>query len=327
MVYSQTAHLSSQPLIFHLRKCFKSFESRSLGAAGGKGLNVRSELRFHSEKYLLASRRNPAHNEGSDLVRSSRTSEFRKPNGRSNERMGQVLTALHRLQAVELQLAEIRREHEAKARRVAYYQRLVHEAEEKLAKQRTAVQQRQVRLDVLQLDVTSREESINKHRQALNRAKTNKDYAAILTAMNTEKADVAKIETEVLQLMEEIQTLKDEAVNFEEERAKVMENVARAEASLREFDAKVQPQRIDLDAQRDECAQHLEPTTLAAFTRVAEHHDGQAMVSIARLHPKRDEYVCLGCNLKITLEVVNALQTRDDIQICKACGRILYLEN
>jgi predicted nucleic acid-binding Zn-ribbon protein len=44
------------------------------------------------------------------------------------------------------------------------------------------------------------------------------------------------------------------------------------------------------------------------------------------MHPKRDEYLCSGCNMKVTLEVINALQTRDELQTCKVCGRILYWE-
>ena len=31
--------------------------------------------------------------------------------------------------------------------------------------------------------------------------------------------------------------------------------------------------------------------------------------------------------MTLTLEVVNLLKTSDEIQICKVCGRILYLEN
>ena len=50
------------------------------------------------------------------------------------------------------------------------------------------------------------------------------------------------------------------------------------------------------------------------------------MVPVHKLHPKREEYMCGGCNLKVTLEIVNSLQTRDEIQVCKVCGRILFIE-
>ena len=84
--------------------------------------------------------------------------------------------------------------------------------------------------------------------------------------------------------------------------------------------------RIDaLSAQREAASEDVSPTARTTFMRVAERHDGEALASVVKLHPKRDEYSCSGCNLMVTLEVVNLLATRDDLQICKACGRILYV--
>ncbi len=240
--------------------------------------------------------------------------------------MGQVLEALHRLQEVELELAELRRDRSVKVRRVESLNRQVRKADERIQQSQLSVRQRQIRLDALQLDVSAREDSVSKHRQALNKAKTNKEYAAILAAMNTEKADNAKYETEILQLMEEVQSQTAEMEEIEAERAKLQEGVAKAEENLRKFDEANKNQADALQSRRDECAEHLEPTTLNTFTRVAEHHDGEAMVPVSKLHPKRDEFMCSGCNIKMTLEIVNALQTRDEIQMCESCGRILYLE-
>ena len=240
--------------------------------------------------------------------------------------MGQTLEALHRLQAIERQLAEIRRDREVKERRVNRQNRQLQKTEESLGKSKVLYQERRRRLDALQLDVAAREESVNKHRQALNTAKTNKEYAAILTAMNTEKADNSKLETEILQLMEETQTLEKEAVKIEEEKMELEEGAAQAEQVLKAFDKKIKPQKEGLLTQRAEYSEGVPPTTLTMFTRVAERHDGEALAEVMRLHPKRDDHICAGCNLKITLEIVNILKTKDDIQICKVCGRILYLE-
>ncbi len=241
--------------------------------------------------------------------------------------MGQTLEALHRLQVLELQLAEIRREAKAKALRVEHHQRLVRRTETKLREQQAAIQERQVRLDAIQLDVSVREEAIDKHRQALNKARTNKEYAAILAAMNTEKADVSKLESQIIELMDEVQAVKDEAAKSEAERAKLAQNVARAEEFVLNYDLESRSQRNGLQDQKNQCAETLEKVILATFDRVAQHHDGEAMVPVVKVHPKRDEYVCSGCNLTLTLEVINVLRSRDEIQLCPACGRILFVES
>lgn len=240
--------------------------------------------------------------------------------------MGETLEALRRLQEVELQLAAIRRKREARARRVETHQRHVNQADERLEAHRRRIHERQARVDALTLDVTAREESVSKHREALNRAKTNKEYSSILAAMNMEKADSAKLENAVLQLMEEIQRLQNEAAVMEAEKAKLSENVAAAQEKLEEFEAESEQENDRLEAQREEYAANIAPATLQSFMRVATRHDGEAMASITKLHPKREDYMCEGCNMKITLEIVNALQTRDEIQLCNCCGRILYLE-
>lgn len=183
-----------------------------------------------------------------------------------------------------------------------------------------------MRLDSLSLDVTMREEALGKHRQALNKAKTNKEYAAILSAMNTEKADNTKLESGVLQLMEELQKLKAEGAAIETEKAKLLEQTGAAEEALKAFDAESKGERDELQTGRAAFTSKLTAAAIDIFDRVAQRHEGEAMAPVTKLRPKRDEWACGGCNMKVALDIINALQTRDDIMLCNVCGRILYLE-
>ncbi len=241
--------------------------------------------------------------------------------------MGELLESLHKLQELELKLAAIRRDRESRIRFLNACRRKVQKIEERLDAHNRQLRDRQIQLDTLSLDVTAREDSIAKHREALTKAKTNREYAAVLTAMNTEKADVMKIETDVLQRMEDIQKFKDEHAALEAEREKLQADVARAEQAVEAFDEQSETERTALEAEREAHADHVEPTAMAAFRRVALKLDGEAMATITRVHPKKDDYVCGGCNMNVSLEVVSSLQSRDDIQLCQVCGRILYLPN
>jgi len=240
--------------------------------------------------------------------------------------MGVTLEELRRLQAVEMQLAAIHRNRESKALQVELRQRQIRRIDEKLQENHRKVRECQMRLDALSLDVAVREEAVGKHRQALNKAKTNKEYAAILTAMNTEKADNLKLEGGVLKLMEELGVMKAEGAVIEAERAKLLDQVAAAEEALKAFDAHSQQERDDLAAGRQAFAGKITAAAIDIFNRVALRHEGEAMAPVTKLRPKRDEWACGGCNMKVALEVINALQTRDDILLCNVCGRILYLD-
>ena len=240
--------------------------------------------------------------------------------------MSDTLEALLRLQEVEAKFAVLRRRRDSKTRRVEQQQRLLRQTEDKLLQSHRSCQEQQIKLDALSLEVASIEETVSKHREALNRAKTNKEYAAILTAMNTEKADNAKRESGILEYMEQIQTAKQEAAQVEVERSGYIESVESAEKGLAKLDNDTKDEIEKLLAARAKLAENVPPTTLSTFLRIAEHHDGEAMAQVIRVHPKRPEYACEGCNMTVSLEVVSTLTSRADLQPCKSCGRILYLE-
>jgi predicted nucleic acid-binding Zn-ribbon protein len=240
--------------------------------------------------------------------------------------MGALLDELRRLQGVELQLAAIRRNRETKTRHIEVTRRHLRQSDEKVQQSHAKVREVQMKIDELSLEVAAQEESIARHRQALNKAKTNKEYAAILAAMNTEKADSSKVENAVLQHMEEISRIKAEGTTIEAEKAKIMEHAAAAEAALATFDEQSAQELRRLQGEREEIAGKIHLQAVEVFKRVAQRHEGEAMAVVSKLRPKRDEWSCGGCNIKVTLEVVNALQTRDEIQTCKVCGRILYLD-
>jgi len=238
--------------------------------------------------------------------------------------MGNLLEALHRLQTVELELGKLRQEEERKTRQIRSLERQIRRVDDQLAEASQERKSRRAEIDGLELDVKTREESINKHREELLRARTNKDYAAILTAINTEKADSAKIEKLALEKMAELERVQSQVEDHSAEKAKLDERLATVRAGLEEYLQSTAEQRQQLVTQREAAADGVPTTALATFTRVAEKHEGEAMAEVVRLHPNREEYACSGCNMTLTLECVYALRTRDEIQLCSACGRILY---
>lgn len=241
--------------------------------------------------------------------------------------MGAQLEDLRKLQGLEIQLATIRRTHESKTKQLEYHQKQARLVDEKLQAHKIQIREVQLKIDALSLETAVKEESISKHRQALNKAKTNKEYAAILLAMNTEKADSSKVEESALKLMEEHAKIKAEGDLIEAEKAKLLEQVARADQAVKTFLEECNGELQRLRAERQAVAAVMNVQSVEVFNRVAQRHDGEALATILKPRPKRDEFICGGCNITVTLEVVNAVQTKDDLQTCKVCGRILYLDH
>lgn len=239
--------------------------------------------------------------------------------------MGEILDALHRLQEIELQLSDLRRGQERKARQVRNAQGHIRRLDDRITQLQAEEATRQADVDYFDGDVKRREESIDRHRGALLEAKTNKDYAAILTSINTEKADKAKIERLALEKLGELERVQQVAGDCRQERFAAEQRLDACKQALQEYLDSTAEQRQTLEAERDAAARELPASTLATFSRVAEKHNGEALAEVIRLHPRREEYACGGCHMTVTLDGVSALLSRDEVQFCGACGRILYM--
>jgi len=241
--------------------------------------------------------------------------------------MGALLEALCRLQDIERELTRLRQKEESLKRLIRTHQRQVEKNEAKHKAHLEKIAECQMGIDRADLEVKSIEEAAGKHRQALNVAKSNKEYAAILTALNTEKADGTKLENRMLQLMGEKEQLEEGTKVFQEEHARLTARASKSETDLEAFLGENRREFERLERERAEAADGLPPQALTSFNRVASKHDGEALAEVIKVHTRRDDYVCCGCNMSIPLEHVNALRGRDDIQVCPSCGRILFLGN
>ena len=125
--------------------------------------------------------------------------------------MGRLLGALLHLQSIERQLAQLRGRLRSRTNAVSAYERRIEQLRTDYEALHTKSMQRRADADRLDLDLKEKEERVSKFRLALNNAKTNREYAAILTQINTTKADNAKTEEEALKVMQEADAVHDEA--------------------------------------------------------------------------------------------------------------------
>jgi predicted nucleic acid-binding Zn-ribbon protein len=240
--------------------------------------------------------------------------------------MASMLSALLNLQGIERQLAQVKGRLRIRQKAVAIQQARIDQLRSDHNALHDQTIQRRQEADSLELDLKQRDQEVSKYRTALNSAKTNKEYAAILTQINTLKADNAKLEEEVLKIMQDVETRKAEAQQLAEQvelEDKKLQEIAAANAAEIE---RLEGMLADLQAKRDEAARDVPPAELKIFERIAESNDGDAMAEI-EVHGKKPphDYICGGCYMSLNAEHANALRSRDEIRTCDNCGRILYL--
>ena len=239
--------------------------------------------------------------------------------------MGPVLNGLIKLQSVENRLRAAKAKLARCRRSVIIQENQVRSLQSALEAKKEETQLTKVQCDRLELELKARDEQVNKLRASLNNAKTNKEYAAVLTQLNTTKADNSKIETQILELMKAVETDEQECVTIgeqiEEQKQELEQKRKKAEASASEHEAEI----AQIQAEWDKVAEDIPPKALEAFQRVAETYDGEAVVKVVEQEGKSAAFSCGGCFMGIPAESVNVLMTRDDIIRCPNCTRILVL--
>ena len=241
--------------------------------------------------------------------------------------MGATIDALLKLQRLDLELGAIRQRREKRYRTVRRHKKRSKELEESVAGLHDQIIRLQVQTDRFELEVKQHDEKLSKLRQELNKARTNKEYSALLTQINTDKADSSKLENQILALLGQIEEQKAQEEKFKDECRQEAQKCASVEADAKEYEQSTHSQYDELMRDRDAAADHLAPEIVNTFNRVAGRHEGEAMAAVTKVHPKREEYSCSGCNMGLTLEQYNTVQVRDEITICSSCGRILYIDH
>ncbi|MCD6364353.1 MAG: hypothetical protein J7M14_00600, partial [Planctomycetes bacterium] len=182
-------------------------------------------------------------------------------------------------------------------------------------------------VDQLDVDLKEKEKLVTERRGALNTVRTNKEYAAILTEMNTIKADNAKLEEKALQALQEAEAIQAEADKVQGEVEGQTKHLDEFRQNSEEEITRLEIMQADLLKQREQAVAEVDPEALAIFERIAKTYDGEAMATI-EIHGRKPPftYVCGGCYMALNAEHANALRVRDEIRTCDNCGRILCLK-
>jgi predicted nucleic acid-binding Zn-ribbon protein len=239
--------------------------------------------------------------------------------------MGPVLNGLIKLQSVENRLRVEKAKLTRCRRNVIIQENQIRTLQNALEAKKEEVQLSKIQFDRLELEVKSRDEQITKLRASLNTAKTNKEYSAVLTQLNTTKADNSKIESQSLELLKNIEADETECEEIKSQINEQKQHLEQLRTEVETLASKYQAEIDKIQAEWDQAAQIIPDKLLEIFKRVTETYDGQAVALIEQQDGKKGAYSCGGCFMGITAECVNLLMTKDDIIRCPNCTRILVL--
>ena len=241
--------------------------------------------------------------------------------------MGPVLNGLMKLQSIENRLRVEKAKLTRCRRNVIIQENLIRSLQNALEAKKEEVQLSRVQCNRLELELKSNDETIAKLRASLNSAKTNKEYAALLTQLNTMKADNSKVETQTLELMKDIESDESECGEIQKQIDEQKQTLDQTRKESEVLARKYQIQINEIQTEWDQVAKSIPAEKLEIFNRVAETYDGQAVVGVDQQEGNKGAYSCGGCFMGVPAESVNMLMTKDDIIRCPNCTRILVLSS
>jgi uncharacterized protein len=194
-----------------------------------------------------------------------------------------------------------------------------------LAEAKKTVETVRGRLDTTRKEMRAREKDLDdisvkraKSESRLYEVKTNTEYSAVLVEIETIKRQKGQAEEEILALMERQDTLQVELRDAEQRLRSREEQVRRDEASLRDKLAAVEKDLEGVRGDRSSLARDLPRGTLGDYERILRARGGLGIA------PVDAAAVCGGCRVTIRPQAIQELRQNQVLLHCESCGRFLY---
>jgi predicted nucleic acid-binding Zn-ribbon protein len=233
--------------------------------------------------------------------------------------LNEQLRLLRELQDVDLQLKAIEADKER-------YPAEMKELDEKLASEKEVFQRKKESIELLEKERRQKEGDLELEQERIKRAqsklydvKTNKEYQALLTEIETLKEINSQREIEILEIMDEIDDLKREYAIVERELLEMEQKIGAERKRLEESLGRVDGALASKRRKRTMITKKLSTELIGLYETLKEKR--RTAVVPARFG------ACQGCNVKIPPQMFNEVQRSEAIIVCPSCNRVLYWED
>lgn len=160
-------------------------------------------------------------------------------------------------------------------------------------------------------------------REQMNAARTNKEYSAFLTELNSLKTQKDAIEKRELEQMEKLQALEKQALELATKRDERVKIVDTAKSDRDAKAAEIQGRLDELTAQRSKLAADVPKDALRVFEELVRARGDEAMAPVEVLDRRAHEYTCAACQMTLPVETLNHI-VKGTLVRCANCQCILF---
>jgi len=229
------------------------------------------------------------------------------------------LELLWELQKIDLGLRSIKEEKDR-------YPKEMKKLDEKQRAERERIEKEKEKIESLEKARRQKESQLALEQEKIKRAggrmsevKTNKEYQALLSEIETIKEANNRMEEEILQVMDEIDELKKDLSKREKDAGVSVEKLEGERKKLQEkmaHDEKVWEKQME---RRDVLSKQIESKLVKLYNTLKEKREGVGVVSVKH-------ETCQGCFVNVPPQMFIEVQKNNAIVRCPHCNRILFWE-
>jgi len=168
-----------------------------------------------------------------------------------------------------------------------------------------------------ELDAAAQEEAARKHSGQLNDLKSNDAYKAMQAEIEKEKAKAGDIETEILQVMEDLDAAKSvekaATVEFKKTEEFSKKDLEKLEAEMSHAKGRFETAKVE----RDATAAAVGSAEMRVYNHIRGRGKPDAVVPVVAGH-------CGSCQINLTPGLILEVSKLKSLVTCESCQRILY---
>lgn len=227
---------------------------------------------------------------------------------------------LLKLQTIDYDLGELERSKLYLPDMMTTLQREMGDAAGKLQAARATLEEKRLRQKTIDLEIKSRESELARYQQQMMAIKTNKEYDALVATIDAAKTAKSALETEQLQLLDQMTSLEQELGVLTEREAQIVEANTKQLALLQEKIDTIGEKVLAKETSRNEVVVGISKPNFAIYERVRKGKGGKVVNAVKRR-------ACGACFKALTPKKVQDVKRADRIHTCDACGTLLYWDD
>ena len=228
------------------------------------------------------------------------------------------IDTLVKVQQIEIKAGKLKAYLKEVPARIHSLEQQVEEFIHSVENDESAIEEFNKQYRVFESDVQLNLGKIQKSQEKLRSVKTNKEYQSSLKEIDDIKAINSKLEDEMLEFLEKIETAENALKDRQQHYTEIVDESNQEKTSIQKDAGQREEKLIELESHRVAIAAELDPGLLEIFNRVkAKQVNAVAIVAVK-------DAVCQGCNMNIPPQVYNELHRCDSLKYCPYCDRIIY---